>query len=244
MADWRDHGVVLSVRPFGEDGLVMRALTREHGLHAGLARWTSKRRRGGYVLQTGVEADLVWRARLEDQLGAWTLEPVKDHAALWLDDKRRLAGLSSAAALAETVLPERESHPGVAAGMEAFLASLEHEFWPAAYVRWEIGLLADLGFSLNLTSCAATGVTEDLIYVSPRTGRAVCAAAGEAYKDRMLPLPGFLRGEPALEDSDIAAGLTLTGHFLARDVLGAIHKDMPPARLRLADMYRESDIET
>lgn len=243
MAEWRDHGIVLSVRPFGEDGLIMRALTREHGLYAGLARWTSKRRRGGFVLQPGVEADLVWRARLEDQLGAWTLEPVKDHAALWLDDKRKLAGLSSAAAMAETVLPEREAHPGVAAGMEALLAALAHDFWPAAYIRWEIGLLADLGFSLDLTQCAATGVTQDLIYVSPRTGRAVSATAGAAYKDRMLPLPGFLRGEPALENADISDGLKLTGHFLSRDVLGAIHKDMPQARLRLADLYGESAIE-
>ena len=122
MAEWRDHGVVLSVRPFGEDGLVMRALTREHGLHAGLARWTSKRRRGGLCSAAGCgsRSGLAGAAG-EISLAPGHLEPVKDHASLWLDDKRRLAGLSSAAALAETVLPEREAHPGVAAGMEAFL---------------------------------------------------------------------------------------------------------------------------
>lgn len=242
MIEWRDHGVVTSARPFGEDGRLVKIMTREHGLHAGLARWTTRKRRDGFVLQAGVEADLVWKARIADQLGAWTIEPARDHAGFWLEDPRRLAAVASASALVEAVAPEREAHPRLAAGLEAFLASLELEFWPAAYIRFEIGVLAELGYALDLERCAATGATSDLIYVSPKSGRAVSAAAGEAYKERMLALPGFLVGGDALDDGDVAAGLKLTAHFLARDVLGAIHQDIPAARRRFQDMFRESDI--
>ena len=242
MTEWRDHGVVLSARPFGEDGLLVRALTREHGLHAGLARWTTRRRRDGLVLQAGVETDMVWRARLDDQLGTWTLEPVRDHASLWLDDRRRLAAVAAAAALLEAALPEREAHPAIAAGLEAFLASLDQDVWPAAYVGFEIGLLAELGFALDLKACASTGATDDLIYVSPRTGRAVSAAAGELYKERLLPLPGFLTGQADLDDAGVAAGLKLTGYFLGRDVLGTLNRDIPAARRRFQDLFAESDI--
>lgn len=242
MIEWRDHGVVLSARTFGEDGRIVRIMTRAHGLHAGLARGTSRRRRDGFVLQAGVEADVVWKARIADQLGAWTLEPARDHAALWLDDPRRLAGIAAAAALTEAVVPEREAHPGLAGGLEAFLASLDNEAWPAAYVGFEIGVLAELGFALDLSQCAVTGVQDDLVYVSPRTGRAVSADAGAAWKERMLALPGFLVGQGDLDDRGISDGLRLTGHFLARDVLGALNKDIPAARRRFQDMFRESDI--
>ena len=243
MIEWRDHGVILSARPFGEDGLLVRILTREHGLHAGLARWATRRRRDGFVLQPGVEADLVWRARLTDQLGNWTLEPVRDHASFWLDDKRRLAGIVSAAALMETACAEREPHPGLTAGLEAYLSMLELEAWPAAYVSWEIGVLSALGFSLDLTSCAATGATDDLIYVSPRSGRAVSREAGAPFQDRMLPLPGFLSGHGDFSDKAINDGLKLTAHFLARDVLGALNKDIPDARRRFQDMFAESAMD-
>ena len=242
MIEWRDHGVVLSARPFGEDGLLTRVLTREHGLHAGLSRWATRRRRGGFVLQPGVEAGAVWRARLADQLGTWTLEPTRDHAGFWLDDPRRLAAIASAAAVLEASLPEREAHPSLAAAFEAFLESLEHDAWPAAYVGFEIGVLAELGFALDLTRCAATGVAEDLIYVSPKSGRAVSAAAGEAFKDRMLAMPGFLTGAAGLDDASVTDGLKLTAHFLGRDVLGALNKDIPDARRRFQDMFRESAI--
>lgn len=242
MIEWRDHGVVLSARPFGEDGQIVRIMTREHGLHAGLARWTTRRRKDGFVLQSGVEADVVWRARIQDQLGNWTLEPVRDNAALWLDDPRRLAGIAAAAALTEAAAPERESHPGLANGLEAFLAGLESEAWVAAYVGFELGVLAELGFALDLARCAVTGGAENLVYVSPRSGRAVSAEAGAEWKERMLPLPGFLAGRPELDDKSVADGLRLTGHFLARDVLGAINKDIPAARRRFQDMFRESDI--
>ena len=223
--------------------MLVRALTREHGLHAGLARWTRGKRRDGFVLQPGVEADMVWRARLSDQLGLWTLEPVRDHAGYWLDDRRRLAAIAAAAALMEAASAEREPHPGLAAGLEAFLASLASEAWEAAYVTWEIGVLKALGFALDLTCCAATGATDDLIYVSPKTGHAVSAAAGAPYADRMLPLPGFLVGSGAYDDKAIADGLKLTGHFLSRDVLGVLNRDIPDPRRRFQDLFAESAIE-
>lgn len=242
MIEWRDHGVVLSVRPFGEDGQLARVLTREHGVHAGLARWVGKRRKDGFVLQAGVETDVVWRARLPEQLGAWTFEPVRDHAGYWLEDKRRLAAIASAAAVTEAAMPEREPHSRLAAGLEAFLNALGADAWEAAYIGWEIGVLAELGFALDLTKCAATGVDSELVYVSPKTGRAVSRAAGEAYKDRLLRLPGFLKGGGELDDGAVRDGLRLTAHFLARDVLGALNKDIPAARRRLQDMFGESDI--
>jgi len=243
MQEWRDHGIVLSARPFGEDGLLTRVMTREHGLHAGLARWTTRRRRDGFVLQPGVETDVVWRARLAEQLGTWTLEPVRDHAAFWLDDRRRLAAIAAAAAVVEAALPEREAHPALTAGLEAFLANLSQEAWAVAYIGFEIGVLAELGFALDLKQCAATGAMTDLVYVSPRTGRAVSAAAGAPYKDRMLTLPGFLTGAGDLDDRGVADGLKLTAHFLGRDVLGALNRDIPAARRRLQDLFDESDID-
>jgi DNA repair protein RecO (recombination protein O) len=243
MIEWRDHGVILSARPFGEDGLLVKAITREHGLHAGLARWSSRKRRDGFVLQTGVEADLVWRARIADQLGSWTIEPVRDHSSFWLEDRRRLAAISSAAAVIEAALAERETQPGVAAATEALLAAISLDAWPALYVRWEIGVLAELGFALDLEKCAATGETTNLAYVSPRTGRAVSSDAGAPYKERMLALPNFLIGGSSITDQEVAAGLKLTAHFLARDVLGSLNRDIPLARRRLQNLFSESDIE-
>ena len=186
---------------------------------------------------------MVWRARLDDQLGAWSVEPVRDHAGFWLEDKLRLAAIASACAVTEAASAEREAHPALAAALEAFLSALELELWPAAYISWEIGVLAELGFALDLSACAATGVTEDLVYVSPKTGRAVSREAGAPYKDRLLALPAFLRGEGDLDDAAILAGLKLTGHFLARDVLGALNRDMPAARRRFQDLFAESAIE-
>ncbi len=243
MIEWRDHGVILSARPFGEDGLLVKAITREHGLHAGLVRWSGRKRRDGFVLQPGVEGEFVWRARLDDQLGNWTIEPLRDHSSYWLEDRRRLAAISSTAAVIEAALAEREAQPGVAAATEALLSAFNLEAWPALYVRWEVGVLAELGFALDLEKCAATGETENLAYVSPRTGRAVSYSAGAPYKERLLILPRFLVGGISISDEDIASGLKLTAHFLARDVLGSLNRDIPRARRRLQDLFTESAIE-
>jgi DNA repair protein RecO (recombination protein O) len=151
-------------------------------------------------------------------------------------------GLSAAAALAAGALPEREPHPGAFYALEAFIAALAAtEAWPAVFVRFEAGLLQELGFGLDLTRCAATGSLDELIYVSPRTGRAVSRAAGEPYKDKLLPLPPFLLGAQAgLAPGDVSAGLDLTGHFLEQFVFGPLNKPLPPARVWMVDKLRET----
>ena len=232
--DWNDQAIVLSVRPHGESSLLAMLMTREHGRHAGLVRGgASRRQRGTY--QVGNEVSASWRARLADHLGTLTCELERSRAARLLDDRMRLTGLSSACAVVETLLPEREAHPLVHAGLTALLDALEtSDHWGEAYVRWELSLLAELGFGLHLDSCAATGTTDDLTYVSPRTGRAVSAEAGAPYRDRLLPLPGFLRGEGEGGAAAIRDGLRLTGFFLARAVPAG---SLPAARDRLWDAF-------
>ena len=158
------------------------------------------------------------------------------------DDALALMGLSAAAAVASGALPEREPHPGAFYGLEAFIAALAAiEAWPAVLVRFEAGLLQDLGFGLDLSRCAATGTVDDLVWVSPRTGRAVSRQAGEPYKDKLLPLPPFLLGAQAgLGPGDVAAGLNLTGHFLEQFVFGPLNRPLPPARVWMIDKLREA----
>jgi DNA repair protein RecO (recombination protein O) len=232
--EWVDEAVVLSARTHGEGGAIAQLLTRERGRHAGLVRGGASARRRG-LLQAGNLVRATWRGRLAEHLGALVCEPVRGHAAVWLDDALRLAGIAAACALAEAALPEREPHPKLYAGLLAFLEGLDGSHWPALYVRWELGLLDELGFGLDLRACALTGSTESLAWVSPRSGRAVSAAAGEPWRDRLLRLPGFLAGSGEIGPAALADGLALTRFFLARDVFAPLHRDLPPARARLVD---------
>ena len=238
---WSEQGIVLSARKHGENSVIVNLLTPSHGRHVGLVRGGSGKRMRG-VLQPGNEVSATWRARLSEHLGNYSLELAAARAANVLDDRLRLAALSSACAVAESVLPEREAHHSVYAGFRILLDALEFEpSWPAVYVRWELGLLAELGFGLDLRVCAVTGQTEDLVYVSPRTGRAVSRDAGAEYRDRLLALPAFLLGNgggaPAVKVSnrDIVDGLTLTGHFLEVHVIVPHSARTPAARGRLLD---------
>ena len=234
MIDWTDRAVMLSARPFGEGKAVAQALTETHGRHAGLVQGA---RRHAEALQPGTLAAVRWRARLPDQLGTFSCEVETAHAALWLDDPARLAALQSACAVAEMGLPEREPHPAAFLGLAAFLETLAGGAWPAAYVGYEVALLAELGFGLDLERCAVTGRRTELAWVSPRSGRAVTREAGEPWKDRLLALPGFLAGAPGFAPGDIRDGLALTGHFLARHIAGPVDRPLPAARLRLADCF-------
>ncbi|HEY9235358.1 MAG TPA: DNA repair protein RecO, partial [Phenylobacterium sp.] len=182
-----------------------------------------------------------YRARVSDQLGSAALEPVGEGPAVLFDDRMALAGLSAAAAVAAAALPEREPHPGVFLAFEALTAALMiPDIWPAVFVRFEAGLLQELGFGLDLSKCAATGAVDDLIYVSPRTGRAVSRAAGEPYKDRLLPLPPFmLSAQTGLAEGDVKAGFDLTAHFLELFVFGPLNKPLPPARVWLMERLAE-----
>lgn len=233
--DWQDDGIILSVRKHGESSAIVSVLTREHGRHAGLVRGGAGKRMSG-ILQPGNRVQASWRARLPDHLGTYTMEPAGAYAAAALGDAPRLAALTSACALIEAALPEREPHPAVLEGLEILLGAIDDDtVWPTIYVKWELGLLQELGFGLDLTACAATGVTDDLTFVSPRSGRAVSAAAAGPYKERLLPLPGFLLAGD--RDADIAAGLRLTGYFLENHVF--LHRDahLPAARKRLAERF-------
>ncbi len=175
--------------------------------------------------------------RLADHLGNYTCELVESHAARVLDAPARLAALSAAAAVSETSLPEREPHAACFEGFLALLEALPGDHWAEVYVRWELALLAELGFGLDLESCAAGGDNDQLAYVSPKSGRAVSLAAGEPYRDKLLALPGFLAGHGGGGVAEVEQGLTLTGFFLERHVFAPHHRDLPAARRRLAERF-------
>jgi DNA repair protein RecO (recombination protein O) len=235
--DWRDTGFVLTARRHGESSLIAELLTAEHGRHAGLVRGGQSPKRRA-LLQPGNLVAASWRGRLEEHLGAFEVELLRPHAAALIDDAGKLAALSSAAALIAVALPEREPHGDVYQGFAGLIEALDSPGWAAHYVAWECALLAALGYGLDLASCAATGVNEDLASVSPRSGRAVSRSAGAAYHDKLLALPGFLWRDAHAEPADIAAGLALTGHFLHHHLLAPHGRTLPEARARLADRLR------
>ncbi len=238
--EFEDEAFVLTARPHGETGAIVEMLTQRHGKYAAHVAGAASRKMKPF-LQAGARVTAQFRARTADQLGSAALEPAGEGPAALFDDRVALAGLSSAAAVAAGALPEREPHPGVFHALEALIASLSSpEIWPPVYVRFEAGLLADLGFGLDLSRCAVTGSADDLTYVSPRTGRAVSAAAGAEYRDRLFALPPFLlSSQGGLRSGDVAAGLTITGHFLERFVFAPLNRPLPPARHWLFDRLTE-----
>jgi len=238
--EWADEGLVLSARRHGENGAIVSLLTREHGRHSGLARGAHGRTARG-LYQPGNHVTARWRGRLSEHLGNWTCELIAGYAAATLDDPGRLTALSSACAMLEGALPEREPAPRVFIDTLAFVTALALDDgparrWPETYARWELQLLSDLGFGLDLSACAATGVTENLVYVSPKSGRSVSAAAGAPYRDKLLVLPEFLKSSGAAADTaDVCAALRLTGYFLERHVFAPQDRTLPPARTRLIE---------
>jgi DNA repair protein RecO (recombination protein O) len=240
--EWTDDAIVLSSRRHGETSSITTVLSPKHGRFAGLVRGGSGKNKRG-ILQTGNHVRVQWRARLAEHLGTFTCELINPHSALVLSDPLRLMALSSACAVADTVLPEREAHPPVYHGLQVFLNSLgdDDKDWPVIYVKWELGLLGELGFGLDLSECAATGSNDDLIYVSPKSGKAVSASAGEPYKDKLLPLPDFLKasGIPGNLD-DAANGAKLTGYFLNNHVYEEHGATQPEARVRFVQALRKA----
>lgn len=245
--EWDAPAIVLDARPYGEGDAIATVMTEGHGLHRGLARGGAARS-GAAVWQAGNLVHARWVARLADQLGSFAAELVHPGAALALDDPLALAMLSAACAVAEGALPEREPHPRVFQGLLRLIVHLSQGApLLAELVRWETVLLADLGYGLDLTACALTGETAGLAYVSPRSGRAVTAAAAGDFAPRLLRLPGFLAGANIAGPADWRDGLILTGHFLARDAFGHHHRPLPAARRmlydRVAALAAESEIE-
>jgi DNA repair protein RecO (recombination protein O) len=234
--DWSDEGIFLSGRPLGESSLIAEILTLEHGRHLGLVRG-GRSRRIRPTLQPGNMVRVTWRARLSEHLGGFNVELMEANGARVLDDPRALAAIGTLGELVK-LLPERDPHPELYATTLHVLRSFgEPDIWPALLVYWEYQLLQELGFGLDLSACAVTGVLDDLIFVSPRSGRAVSREAGAPYGDKLLALPGFLLDETApLRETDIAAGFALTGFFLERDVLEPHGMKLPSARERLLDL--------
>jgi len=239
--EFEDDAFVLTARAHGETGAVVELLTARHGKYAAHVAGGASRKMKAF-LQAGAPVVARYRARTSDQLGSAQIEPVGEGPAALFDDPLALAGLSAAAAVAAGALPEREPHPGAYLAFEALTGALTHaDIWPAVFVRYEAGLLDELGFGLDLSKCAATGSTDDLIYVSPKTGRAVSRAAGEPYKDRLLALPPFLlSAQGGLDAGDVAAGLAITGHFLEANIFNPLNRPLPPARLWLVDRLAEA----
>ncbi|RCK47324.1 DNA repair protein RecO [Thalassospira profundimaris] len=234
--DWRDDGIVLSTRKLGESSVRLSVLTRDYGRHAGMVRGAmSKSMRG--TLEPGNEVRVGWSARLSEHLGQFRCELTGAHAADLLLQPGPLMAMSSACAMLDATLPEREAHPDLYHGTAALLTALKSEQWLPSYIRWEVGLLEELGYGLDLGQCAATDVTDDLAFVSPKSGRAVSEAAGNAYRDRLLSLPAFLaigRASSSRRNDELSDqmrdGLKLTGFFIHRDIFEA--KGIKPVAAR------------
>ena len=233
MKEWRDQGILLSARKHGETSAILEVFTPDRGRHVGVVRGGTSRRLAP-VLQPGAQLDVTWRARLEEHMGAFTVEPVRSRAAVAMGDRLALTGLGAVTSLLSFCLPEREPHLSLYRRTEALLDMLGEDVWPLAYLQWELRLLEEMGYALDLGSCAVTGATEGLAYVSPRTGRAVSREGAGDWAARLLPLPAVLRGQGEGAPADVVEGLRVTGHFLdahlARD-LG--DRPLPEARARL-----------
>ncbi|ARN80937.1 DNA repair protein RecO [Methylocystis bryophila] len=229
---WRDEGFVIGARRHGETSALIELMTRAHGRHLGLVRGgASKSIR--VALQPGNDVDAVWRARLPDQLGVFVVEPVRTRAAALIDHGHALHGVGHLCALLR-LLPERDPHPEICEMARAIADVLVvKERAPALLAHFEIALLSALGFGLDLETCALTGARDDLVYVSPKSGRAVSREAGSPWRAKLLAFPAFLRGEPCASTpsgEELAAAFRLTGHFLRRDVFDPRGAPMPHAR--------------
>ncbi len=230
--EWRDEGLIIGIRRHGETAAIVEVMTRDHGRHLGMVRG-GRSQRMQPVLQPGNSVVCVWRARIEEQMGTLTVEPLRSRAAAIMGSGLALQGINLLGALLR-LLPERDPHPALFETAEIIAAHLDDPVTgPALMVRLELAVLMELGFGLDLSECVATGVKDDLIYVSPKSGRAVSREAGEPWRDRLLPLPDFLsvarRGFDPSSD-EILAGFALTGFFLERDVFGPRGVKAPEAR--------------
>lgn len=235
--EWRGQGILLSARAHGEHAAIIDVFTPEQGRHAGVVRGGASRKMAP-VLQPGAQLDVAWRARLEGHLGAFTVEPVKSRAAAVMGDRLALAGLNALCGLLQFALAERDPHPELyERTLLVFDLLGESDAWPLAYVQWELALLEDLGFGLDLESCAVTGSMQELIYVSPRTGRAVSRQGAGEWADRLLSLPDCLRGVGDGSLAGVPDALATTGHFLTNWMAPQLgNKPLPASRDRLVEL--------
>lgn len=239
--EWRDHGILLSIRRHGESAAILDVFTPAHGRHAGVVRGGASRKVAP-ILQPGAQLDVTWRARLEDHIGTYQVEPLRSRAAAALGGRMALAGLNAVTALLGFCLPERAPYPGLYQRSEQLLDLLGQDtVWPLAYLGWEKALLEEMGFGLDLSECAVTGARDGLVFVSPKTGRAVTRDGAGAWADRMLPLPACLRGDGPTPDEEILAALRTTGYFLESHLAVSLgNKPLPEARGRLLDVLNRN----
>lgn len=238
--EWQDEGTLIGSRPHGETSAIIEVFTAQHGRHAGVLRGGASRKVAA-MLQPGSQVTVNWRARLDDHLGVFQAEPLRSRAGL-MGDRMALAGLNAICAMLRFALPERAAYPLLYGRTQDLLSRLDGAGWAADYLRWEMLLLEETGFGLDLARCAVTGSREDLAYVSPRTGRAVSRGGAGDWTPRLLPLPQGLLGQGAMSGTELAQGFAITGHFLLRE-LSALHhgRQLPEARARLIDrLARES----
>ncbi|WP_232631436.1 DNA repair protein RecO [Methylobacterium sp. Leaf118] len=235
---WTDEGLVIGLRKHGETGVVLELMTPAHGRHLGLVHG-GRSRRMQPVLQPGNRVRAAWRSRLDGALGAYTVEPLRSEVSRLMGSGLALYGIGHLCGLLR-LLPERDPHPELYAAAQVLIEHLDAaDLAPALMVRFELAVLADLGFGLDLSHCAATGANDALVYVSPKSGRAVSASAGEPYRDRLLALPPFLRdrtqpgsGWRMPDAQDVREGFTLTGYFLDQHVWRPRALSAPEERAR------------
>ena len=235
--EWRDEGAILAVRRHGETSAIVEVFTAAHGRHAGVVRGGTSRKMTP-VLQPGAQVDVMWRARLEDHLGTFTIEPIRARTSGTLTNRLALSGLSTVCAMLSMILPERESHPKLYLQSITLMDLINNsDAWPLAYLKWEMALLDEMGFGLDLTKCAATGGRDDLVYVSPKSGCAVSKQGAGEWARRLLPLPPCFLGQGPVRDEEILQGLTTTGFFLLERLAKSLGKDnLPASRGRMVDL--------
>lgn len=236
--EWRDQGILLHRRTHGEATALIEVFSALHGRHAGAVRGGGSRKMAA-VLQPGTQLDLVWRARLDQQMGSFRTEPIRIRAAGLLGDRLGLLALQSVCALCHFALPERAPYPGLYGATVALLDGLGQPGWLRLYVDWELRLLEETGFGLDLQQCAVTGARAGLAFVSPRSGRAVTAQAAGDYAPRLLPLPAGLVDGAALALPEMVQALALTGHFLHHWLSESTGRPVPDARARFVTAIRD-----
>jgi DNA repair protein RecO (recombination protein O) len=236
---WLDQAIIISIKKFGEKSAILNLLTKNHGLHKGVIRnITTKTAISTYQIGNKVEAS--WKARLSEHIGSFNLELVEPIVAYFFDERLKLSALLSACSLIDNSLAERHYEKAIYEKFTLLIDKLKRsDNWQQEYVEFEMLLLSELGFGIDLEQCAATGVTKDLIYVSPKSSRAVSRAAGDAYKDKLLKLPAFLHlGRDEANSEEILQGLTLTGYFLGKSFYDR-NKTLPSSRSRMIELLKE-----
>jgi len=242
--EWRGEAIILEAARYGENDAILTVLARDQGKTRGFVKGGSGKRQRG-ALQPGNKLDVTWYSRLEDGLGRFTCDLAHASVGAMMGDGARLSALQAALTSVQVALPEREGQQEVYRALDAYISLLETPAsgmldWGQALVRLELGLLAHLGYGLDLGTCADTGQAHDLAYVSPKSARAVCQSSGQPYHDKLLPLPSFLTaGDDTVRRAHIADGLRLTSYFLERHIWQVRKSGPPDARLRFAFLYEE-----